>query len=148
MSFTHFINGKPKHQYQTSAEHDNPPSFFSPSARCTAPSRCCTCPRRTSRRPSRKMPPWKSLRVFLGGMRWRREARYARPKLQLQRRGWWGVGWGQERSWQRTRAQLVRVNPTTVRTEALRWDGGKCRRRRRPGRRSPGLSTLESAAEK
>ena len=28
MSFTHFINGKPKHQYQTSAEHDNPPSFF------------------------------------------------------------------------------------------------------------------------
>lgn len=28
MSFTHFINRKPKHQYQTSAEHDNPPSFF------------------------------------------------------------------------------------------------------------------------
>ena len=63
------------------------PPFFSPSARCTAPSPCCTCPRRTSRRPSRKMPPWKPLRVFLGGMRWRREARYPRPKLQLQRRG-------------------------------------------------------------
>lgn len=67
------------------------PPFFSPSARCTAPSPCCTCPRRTSRRPSRKMPPWKPLRVFLGGMRWRREARYPGPKLQLQRRGW---GWG------------------------------------------------------
>ena len=142
MSFTHFINGKPKHQYQTSAERDNPPSFFLSFCSMHSTLPLLHLPQENFKASQQKDATLKSLRVFLGGMRWRREARYARPKLQLQRRrGWWGMGRGQERSWQRPRAQLVRVNPTTVRTEALRRDGGKCRRRRRPGRRSPGLST-------
>lgn len=141
MSFTHFIHGKPKHQYQTSAEHDNPPSFFLSFCSMHSTLPLLHLPQedfKASQQKDATLEASESLswgdEVAAGGQIPAAEASAATPGV--------GVGGGgQERSWQRPRAQLVRVNPTIMRTEALRRAWGKCRRRRRPGRRSPWLST-------
>ena len=68
-------------------------------------------------------------------MRWRREARSPRPKLQRQRRA------VQERSRQRPRALQVRVNPAIWRKAAKR----RARGRLRPLPGHPGCQPQEAA---